>query len=832
MRTLRNIAALLTSTLILVWFSSVQLHAQDTPGQLYEKALIAEEVQGDLSTAITLYQQVLNQNPDNREMAAQALLHMGMCYEKQGSEQARQAYRDIINKYADQEEEAALATQRIKHLEAQVAELNIRAQQHMKQGNELFKLWEYEDAIKEYENAIKLRPETLLAMNAQYCIGQSLYRAGDYDAAMATFTNLLEENPQSTIAPVTELMVSQVQHAMETNKIRTNARFNADENSILDPNTGITYQKIKTFAGQNDQIGFLSGGWNMSPDCRFMVLENKVVPMDGSIPFNLVEMPALRAIYAPDMKKAAFFADSAIWTVPVSPETGRTTGQPSRLLDGGYKFEPPVNWSPDGQRIAITRDEKDIEPDIWTISVNGGALQRITHSPDIEHSPCWSSDGSTIAYRKGPELWQASTNGENHSMILKRSGGAPFCWSSDKKWLILKRRWDNPYLYSFELDKKFELTPPEHVGTFVSFSPEGNKLLFYRSSHDAKWPLKIVSSSGGASYKPAGNTAAYGSTWMGDSKHIMVQGEDEQGNIGMNIISLGDEDPMNIKIEADVEGEPFPYYMLPDYKHIAFSVEKDNGRHDLYIAPFSAKEAKTTGPALMIFKDWSGGAYNVTTSWSPDGKKLALCHEGNIWMIPVDTGIPVQITNTPEEERWINWSPDGQWISYKTLNLAKKTETLHVIQPGADSSRVLHRNCYRETIWNHYSKTILLFSEGVLQEISLDGTVLEQILSLKDLEIEVFDSPCLSPDGKHLAFVGYESYESGESSIIIKYSFENKKITRLALDDVHDYKYSISWSPDGKWISFLTYEELKVRPEGYLWEADFNEVIEKLTAQE
>jgi WD40 repeat protein len=416
-------------------------------------------------------------------------------------------------------------------------------------------------------------------------------------------------------------------------------------------------------------------------------------------------------------------------------------------------------------------------------------------------------------------------------MILKRSDGVPFCWSSDKKWLILQQPWDNPYLYAFELDKKFELTLPEHVGTFVSFSPEGNKMLFYRSSHDAKWPLKIVSSSGGASYKPAGNTAAYGSTWMGDSKQIMIQGEDEQGNIGMKIISLGEEDPMNIKIEADVDGEPFPYYMLPDNKHIAFSVKKDNGLQDLYVAPFSVKEAKTTGSARKIFKDWSGGAYNATTSWSPDGKKLAMTHEGNIWMVPLDTGIPVQITDTPEEERWINWSPDGQWISYKTFNQAKKTETLHVIKPGADSSLILHRNCYRETVWKHDNKGILIFSDGVLQEISLDGILQEKILSLQDLEIEVFESPCLSPDGKHFAFVGYESYESGERSMIIKYSFDSKKVTKLALEDGQDYKYSISWSPDGKWIAYLTYEEIKVRPEGYLWEADFDEVIEKLASE-
>jgi Tol biopolymer transport system component len=86
-------------------------------------------------------------------------------------------------------------------------------------------------------------------------------------------------------------------------------------------------------------------------------------------------------------------------------------------------------------------------------------------------------------------------------------------------------------------------------------------------------------------------------------------------------------------------------------------------------------------------------------------------------------------------------------------------------------------------------------------------------------------SPCLSPDGKHFAFVGYED---GDRSLIIKYSFDSKKITRLGDDNLFDYKYGLRWSPDGKWLSYLTYEEVKVRPEGSLWETDFDKVKQKL----
>jgi TolA-binding protein len=186
--------------------------------ELLPKAIQLQEVKGELEEAINLYQLILDQYPENEVICAKAMLNMGICYEKLGSEQARQAYRNVINKYAGQEEEVALAIERISHLDAYVADLNKQAEQHMQQGNELFKLWAYEDAIREYENALKIRPNTLLAMNAQYCIGQTYYRAGKYEEAFATLTNLIEENPNSTITPVTQLMLSQVQYSMENSE--------------------------------------------------------------------------------------------------------------------------------------------------------------------------------------------------------------------------------------------------------------------------------------------------------------------------------------------------------------------------------------------------------------------------------------------------------------------------------------------------------------------------------------------------------------------------------------------------------------------------------------
>jgi TolA-binding protein len=195
MKNIKKIMFILLASTAVLMLTAGRSSAQKTSEQLFEKALYAEEMKGDLGEAVKIYQEVLKENPGNRQVMARALLHIGICYEKLGSELASQAYKDVINKYSEQAKEVSMARVSITRLEAFTAELSREAEKHMKNGNELFKRWEYESAIKEYENAVKSGPNTQLALNARYCIGQSWFRAGKYDAALTTFTKLIEENP-------------------------------------------------------------------------------------------------------------------------------------------------------------------------------------------------------------------------------------------------------------------------------------------------------------------------------------------------------------------------------------------------------------------------------------------------------------------------------------------------------------------------------------------------------------------------------------------------------------------------------------------------------------
>ena len=135
------------------------------------------------------------------------------------SPEAYRTYQEVINKYSDQQDEVAMALARVEYLDAYAADINEKAERYINQGNELYKVWEYESAIKEYEAAMQLNPNSMIAQNAQYYMGQSYFKAGQFDEALNTFENLIEGNPKSTIVPVTELMITQIKNVMN-NRIK------------------------------------------------------------------------------------------------------------------------------------------------------------------------------------------------------------------------------------------------------------------------------------------------------------------------------------------------------------------------------------------------------------------------------------------------------------------------------------------------------------------------------------------------------------------------------------------------------------------------------------
>lgn len=116
MKKTKKILIMLFLTTMVVFIFSIDLSSQQAAEELFEKALYTEEAQGDLQKAIGLYEQILNQFPENREIASKAQLHVGLCYEKLGLQEATNAYQKVVQNYGEQKEVVAQARERLSRL--------------------------------------------------------------------------------------------------------------------------------------------------------------------------------------------------------------------------------------------------------------------------------------------------------------------------------------------------------------------------------------------------------------------------------------------------------------------------------------------------------------------------------------------------------------------------------------------------------------------------------------------------------------------------------------------------------------------------------------------
>lgn len=110
----------LTGLLLLVVLTTPLMRAQTVDraaATMLETAIQAEIVDGDLDRAIELYRQILTRFANARAVAAQALLHLGQCYEQRGDPQARQTYQRLLREYGDQSGAVGIAQTRLAALE-------------------------------------------------------------------------------------------------------------------------------------------------------------------------------------------------------------------------------------------------------------------------------------------------------------------------------------------------------------------------------------------------------------------------------------------------------------------------------------------------------------------------------------------------------------------------------------------------------------------------------------------------------------------------------------------------------------------------------------------
>jgi Tol biopolymer transport system component len=206
-----------------------------------------------------------------------------------------------------------------------------------------------------------------------------------------------------------------------------------------------------------------------------------------------------------------------------------------------------------------------------------------------------------------------------------------------------------------------------------------------------------------------------------------------------------------------------------------------------------------------------------------DGSKLALCHKNDIWIAYTNGDQPYQLTNTPEErEKWPGWSPDGETVNY---GIMPGGGFYTIPASGGNVSKILNK--LRGCTWSPDSKKIAFISpEMMISIIPVAGGKTRSIFDFNDHDIDQAWGLHWSAGSNNLIFIG-RRFQTEEGTSIFTIPSKGGKLTEITTSD-HGEKYGFYFSHDGKWISYYGEGSIKMRPEGSLWEADFEEVVTNL----
>lgn len=89
------------------------LSFQQTANDLYQAGVLKKSGDGNLEEAIKLFQRIVDNFPDNRELASQALLQIGLCYDLLGEKKAETTFRKLIADYPDQKDTVQIAREKL-----------------------------------------------------------------------------------------------------------------------------------------------------------------------------------------------------------------------------------------------------------------------------------------------------------------------------------------------------------------------------------------------------------------------------------------------------------------------------------------------------------------------------------------------------------------------------------------------------------------------------------------------------------------------------------------------------------------------------------------------
>ncbi len=259
-----------------------------------------------------------------------------------------------------------------------------------------------------------------------------------------------------------------------------------------------------------------------------------------------------------------------------------------------------------------------------------------------------------------------------------------------------------------------------------------------------------------------------------------------------------------------------PSNLSPSDMSLAFVVSRD-GNHDIYFV-------NADGSDLRQFTQTEQDEWSPI--WSPQGDRLAFLSGSfgpespsnmRLYLAPMDSSQVIPLASSRKVVRTdIEWSPDGQWISFPVSN------ALGIV--NADTGQVHELSfsnvlTFQETSWSHDAERIVIMSQisprmayWTMHTATRDGEYLGEM----SIELGNIRSVDWHPAEDTILFV---SEIEGEGRDVYSIGGDGADVQRLTKTTGPDgpIESEAKWSPNGQAIAYDTENRFQPDPAVEVW---------------